>query len=267
MSSVVLELMLAQVQEAATDLRDYPPVSVDWSSKGVDWFSRSQATTRTLVPWLTANAAGLKAHVERILSAPDRLRETWDKIRESVDLPEEILEEFESTLSDMGMLHEYISGEVASAIVMRYLQAEYPNSDLRPNGKSDYPDLWLRTNDYTQLPSRRRGAKSYGAAVVGTPPRPVRVPDGLEVKTCRDTFRVDCHHNHVGLHLVVVFSEQATRFTVNDILVAFLKSSDHRRCDRNTTATTDKFSFGGDRFMSLLKPPVAVLEPAAALEA
>jgi hypothetical protein len=263
MNSAVLEQILAQVRDAKADLRDYPPADVDWASKGVNWFSRCQATVRTLVPWLTAIAAGLQAHVERIMNAPDHLHAIWDKIRESVDLPEEILEEFESTLSDVGMLHEYIGGEVASAVVMRYLQAEYPNSDLRPNGKSDYPDLWLRTNDYTHLPVRRRGVTSYGAAVVGKPRRPVRVPDGLEVKTCRDTFKVDCHHNHVGLHVVVVFSEQATGSRVKDILVAFLNSSDYRRCDRNTTATTDKFSFGDGRFVSLLKQPGAILASAA----
>jgi hypothetical protein len=149
---------------------------------------------------------------------------------------------------------------------MRHLQAEYPNSDLRPNGKSDYPDLWLRTKDYSHLPRRSRGAKSYGAALVGKPSRPVRVPDGLEVKTSRNTIRVDCHHNHVGLHLVMVFTEQPNEFRVEDLAVAFLKSSDYRRCDRNTTATTDKFSFNGDRFISLLRHGAPVLAPDEAVE-
>lgn len=221
---------------------------------GIDWFGRAEAAVHTFVPWLTENAAGLKVYVERVLNAPERLKEIWDQIRESVDLPDEIVEDFEFTMTDAGLLHEYVSGEIASSIVLRHLQAAYPNSDLRPNGKSDYPDLWLRTNDYTGLPRRSRKTKSYGAACVGKPPRPVRVPDGLEVKTCRDEIKVDCHHNHVGLHLVVVFSEKGTEFSVQDVALAFLKSDDYRRCDRNTTATTDKFSFRGERFVSLLAP-------------
>ena len=55
----------------------------------------------------------------------------WDRIRESVDLPEEIVDTFEATMSDAKLLNEYVSGEVASSVVMRHLQAEYPNSDLR----------------------------------------------------------------------------------------------------------------------------------------
>ncbi|MFM8327719.1 MAG: hypothetical protein ACKN9U_22900, partial [Pirellulaceae bacterium] len=45
--------------------------------------------------------------------------------------------------------------------------------------------------------------ESNGAAIKGKSQRPVRVPDGLEVKTCKGPFAVDCHHAHAGLHLVV----------------------------------------------------------------
>ena len=102
----------------------------------------------------------------------------------------------------------------------------------------------------------------YGAAVKGRPPRPVRVPDGLEVKTCRNSIKVDCHHNHIGTHLVVVVSEADGSITVTDIAVAFLNATDYYRSERNTTATTEKFSFGGGRFVSLLALPADQQPPA-----
>lgn len=86
----------------------------------------------------------------------------------------------------------------------------------------------------------------------GKQKRPVRVPDGLEIKTCRDRLAVDCHHPHAGLHLVLVFAEAARIFAVKDVCVAFLRSSAYRESERNTTATTVKYSFNGDRFVSLL---------------
>jgi hypothetical protein len=95
-------------------------------------------------------------------------------------------------------------------------------------------------------------ADEYGAALKGKEKRPVRVPDGLEIKTCRERIAVDCHHPHAGLHLVLVFTEVSRLFTVNDIRVAFLRAADYRESERNTTATTVKYSFGGDRFVSLL---------------
>jgi hypothetical protein len=82
--------------------------------------------------------------------------------------------------------------------------------------------------------------------------RPVRVPDGLEIKTCRKLIAVDCHHPHAGLHLVLLFTEKARMFPVNDVRVASLRSSDYRESERNTTATTVKYSFDGERFISLL---------------
>lgn len=92
----------------------------------------------------------------------------------------------------------------------------------------------------------------YGVALKGN--RPVRVPDGLEIKTCRDRIAVDCHHPHAGLHLALIFSEVSRIFPVNDVRIAFLRSKDYREAQRNTTATTVKYSFGGERFVSLLTP-------------
>ena len=92
----------------------------------------------------------------------------------------------------------------------------------------------------------------YGAAVKGRQKRPVRVPDGLEIKTCRERIAVDCHHPHAGLHLVLLFTEAARLFAVEDVRIAFLRAGDYRESERNTTATTVKYSFNGDYFVSLL---------------
>ncbi|MDZ4686002.1 MAG: hypothetical protein SH850_13115 [Planctomycetaceae bacterium] len=83
----------------------------------------------------------------------------------------------------------------------------------------------------------------------------MRVPDGLEIKTCRKVIRVDCHHSHPGLHLVLVFDKVGRMFSVTDVRVAFLQSSDYHVSERNTPTTTVKSSFNGDRFVSLLPDP------------
>lgn len=155
------------------------------------------------------------------------------------------------------MLRASVTGEVVSNVVAKYLMDHYPNSALKSNGRSDYPDLYLAMLDYSALPQFTRKKKvtaedEYGAALKGKEKRPVRVPDGLEIKTCRTRIAVDCHHPHAGLHLVLLFTEVERMFTVNDVRIAFLKSSDYRESERNTTATTVKYSFGGERFVSLL---------------
>ena len=180
----------------------------------------------------------------------------WAVIRPQVNLPREQIEAFDRQLSLDGVLREAVTGEVVSRVVGSYLIDRHP--DLKRNGRSDYPDLYLSSLDYTALPvfGRRTtdDAEAYGAARKGASERPVRVPDGLEIKTCRDQIRVDCHHPHAGLHLVLVFAETNRLFTVTDIRVAFLKSSDYYESSRNTTATTVKYSFNGERFVSLLMP-------------
>jgi hypothetical protein len=54
---------------------------------------------------------------------------------------------------------------------------------------------------------------------------------------------------------VLLFTEVSRIFTVNDIRVAFLKRGDYHESELNTTATTVKYSFNGDRFVSLLSQP------------
>jgi len=238
----------SQINAAEADLRMYHPESIDWNERALE-------TANTLIPWLSEIAPGLKSSVQDVLNAPAMLRSMWATIRQHVNLPKEQLEAFDRQLTLDDVLRSSVTGEVVSNVVSKYLVDHFPNAALKSNGRSDYPDHYLATQDYSGLPLfTRKKAKvndEYGAAVKGTEKRPVRVPDGLEIKTCRERIAVDCHHPHAGLHLVLVFTEMKRLFSVTDVRVAFLRTSDYRESQRNTTATTVKYSFNGERFVSL----------------
>jgi hypothetical protein len=236
-----------QIRDFAPELQSYPPTSVDW-------VTRAFTAADVLIPWLVGTAPALKAHVEQVLNSPHRLRSKWNALRNHTSLPTEQIEAFDRELSYAKILLEFVSGEVVSTIVTAHLLAAFPGAGLKSNGKSDYPDLFLAANEYANLPKFTRNTREYGAALKGRPPRPVRIPDGMEVKTCRDVVAVDCRHPHAGLHLVVLFDESTGEFCVRDICVAFLGRADYREAGRNTTATTVKYSFKGEKFISLLHP-------------
>jgi hypothetical protein len=133
-----------------------------------------------------------------------------------------------------------------------YMIADKGGDRLGANGKSDYPDLFIKDYDYSAVPRHTRSVKEYGAALKGKEARPVRVPDGIEIKTCRNGFRVDCHYGHMGLHVALYYTENKGRAEVCDLDAAFLRASDYANATRNTDATTAKASFGPERFVSLL---------------
>ena len=246
MAQSVLTFIKQQIRYAESELAQYQPREMNWAD-------RSRTSSAKLIPWLEKAAPGLKSYVEEVLNAPVSLRELWKQVRNQSKLPEQTKAEFDRLLKLDDVLRESLTGEAVSKVVTLFLTAQ--NTDFQSNGRSDYPDLFLQSADYSGLATFQRhrgGDEEFGAALKGADRRPVRVPDGLEIKTCRDTIRVDCHHPHAGLHLTVVFSETERRFTVGDIRVAFLKSADYREAARNTTATTVKYSFNGDRFVSLL---------------
>ena len=247
----VLATILAQIQAASEDLQLYRPEKIDWES-------RARVAAEKLVPWLCSVAPDLQNHVASVLNAPALLRSMWSTLRSHVDAPAEQLEAFERQLALDDILRASVTGEVVSNVVTKYLLDSYPGSTLKSNGRSDYPDIYDSAADYSTLPTYKRVVKKsvaddYGAALKHkTAKRPVRVPDGLEVKTCRNRVVVDCHHPHAGLHLALLFTESKTAFSVTDIRVAFLRAVDYRESGRNTTATTVKYSFAGDRFVSVL---------------
>ena len=149
------------------------------------------------------------------------------------------------------MLGESLTGEFISKVFSKSMMDRFPDQRLGSNGRSDYPDLYLSDLDYSDLPKhKRKDSGMFGAARKGKAERPVRIPDGLEVKTCAEKIRVDCHHPHIGLHIVLVYSQKA-EFKVRDISVGYLGEADYRESNRNTTATTVKYSFSDTAFVSL----------------
>lgn len=246
----VLAAIRSQIDAAKADLKAYRPESVDWHDRAV-------AAAESLIPWLIEVAPNVKDYVQDVLNAPTLLRSMWAKIRPHVNLPKEQIEAFDRQLTFDDVLRESVTGEVVSKVVTKYLLEHHPESALEANGRSDYPDIYLTTLDYSSLPQFKRkkvtADDEYGAAVKGVKKRPVRIPDGLEIKTCRERIAVDCHHPHAGLHLVLLFAESSRIFKVNDLRIAFLRHADYRESERNTTATTVKYSFNGDHFVSLLK--------------
>jgi len=245
-----LATILTQITAADADLHSYRPEKVDWKP-------RAEETANQLIPWLVEFVPGLTKNVQGVLNAPVELRRMWSTIRPHVNLPTEQLEAFDRQLTLDDVLRESVTGEVVSNIVIKYLLNNHPKRALKSNGRSDYPDIYLSTLDYSALPQFKRKKQvtaddEYGAAVKGAMKRPVRVPDGLEIKTCRERIAVDCHHPHAGLHLVLLFTETTRLFAVQDVRVAFLRATDYREAKRNTTATTVKYSFNGDRFVSLI---------------
>ena len=247
----VLQTIRAQIAAASGHLDSYRPDKAGWAA-------RAEAVASQLVPWLIQVAPSLQAYVANVLNAPLTLRAMWDSFKPQMALAPEQIEAFDRQLALDDVLRESVTGEVVSKVVSRFLIENHPAKALCENGPSDYPDLFLATQDYSILPHFKRkkaAADEYGAATKGPRRRPVRVPDGLEIKTARERIAVDCHFNHAGLHLALVFSESHRFFSVIDVQAAFLQATDYREAERNTATTTVKFSFNGDRFVSLLPLP------------
>ncbi len=247
MSNNALDTVKSQIKSAKDELSAYHPSDSNWAKRAI-------VNAERLIPWLIEVSPQLKGYCEDVLNAPAQLRRMWTDIKPHVDLPKEQIEAFDRQLSFDDVLRVSITGEVVSSVVSKFLMDNFPKAALKSNGRSDYPDLYLGDVDYSFLPIFQRIKKKedeYGAALKGDK-RPVRVPDGLEIKTCRGRIAVDCHHPHAGMHLVLLFGETDHLFSVDDIRIAFLCQSDYRESERNTTATTVKYSFNGDRFVSLL---------------
>lgn len=240
----LLSRILAQIQAAKPELDAYAPA-------GFGWYERAVAAAETLVPWLVKEAPGLRVYVEEVLNSPALLREAWAALKPRIDAPSEVAR-IDDLLTREGVLLAFVAGDTVSIVVTGYLLARYPNGALAGNSKSDYPDLFIKASDYSALRVRSRRDELIGAAVRGKDRKPIRVPDGLEIKTSRDGASIDCHYPHVGLHLLLSFLTAGERVVVDDVLVAFLRNADYRITQPKTKATTLKASFSRAPFFSLL---------------
>lgn len=211
----------------------------------VGWPERVRATAKSYVPVIVASAADLMRHVESSLNSPAQVREIWERVKKVVG-DEELAAAMDSALGREQALFSVITGETVSSLIADFLCGRL--GELAKNDRSTYPDLYSRTADYSALPRRTRGL-AEGPALRGG--RPTSVPDGIEIKSNRGLrIRVDCHHDHQGLHLALTFDRDGARWRVHDVYLAYLSKADYTRAARNTTATTDKFSFGHAPFIS-----------------
>ncbi len=255
MTSRALRHVLKQIQEAKPELSSTLP-------KGINWIPRATETCNRIVPWLEDHSTVLASYLTGVMNSPNDVREsvkllvdrflTETASRQSTT-DEKLLTRVRSALEYEELLISGAGGTVVSKLIERFLIDKSENWNLESNGASDYPDLFFRDNDYSMLSKFQRGSKQvYGAALKGKSLRPVRVPDGLEVKTCKGPFAVDCHHAHAGLHLVVLFSKARNQFCVNDIQVAFMRQEFYRITVPASPTTTLKASFNGQNFISIL---------------
>jgi hypothetical protein len=245
-NNTALAHVLGQVNAAKPELDAYAP-------EEVGWHERALAAVNTLVPWLVQEAPGLRTYVEEVLNSPALLRSAWATLKPQIDAPGQVAR-IDELLAREGVLLAFVAGDTVSTVVTGYLLSRYPGGALAGNSKSDYPDIFVKTYDYSKLPIRTRHDKEIGAAIRGKEKKPVRVPDGLEIKTSRDNASIDCHYPHVGLHLMLSFVTSGPSVVVDDVLVAFLRSSDYRSSVPKTSATTPKSSFSRAPFVSLFTP-------------
>jgi len=249
-----LRFVQNQIKAARSELDRYHPACVDW-------YARSQQTAIRLVPWLIEQTPGLCEFVASVMNSPSHVRESIDQLFTSIKKSPDFLknrslrrleESLLVSLEYENLLIADAGGTVVSKLIERYLIKHSKKWELESNGASDYPDLFFRGDDYSELPAFKRGKNQvYGAAVKGNSNRPVRIPDGLEIKTCKNTFAVDCHHAHVGLHLVMVYEKSKRIFSVKGVFIGFMREEIYRITVPSSPTTTLKASFNGDNFISL----------------
>ena len=242
--TTALAHVLAQVKAAKPELDAYAP-------QDCGWHERALVASNALVPWLIKEAPQLRLYVEEVLNSPALLRSAWASLKSQIDAPGEVAR-IDELLTREGVLLAFVAGDTVSTVVTGHLLSRYPNGALGGNSKSDYPDIYIKTYDYSKLPARTREDKEIGAATRGKEKKPVRVPDGLEIKTSRDNANIDCHYPHVGLHLMLSFKTTGATVVVDDVLVAFLRNADYRITVPKTKTTTLKASFSRAPFVSLL---------------
>lgn len=229
---------------------------------GLNWNQRVEEALGLFMPRLIEIAPALLREVELILNSPQIIRAIWKKIKtdlQEVLLPKEThhhISVLDRELTFESQLLTVITGETVSSLIADYLCREIPS--LKKNNRSTYPDLYFGHFDYRLLPRRSSGPAS-GPALKGSSPS--SVPDGIEIKSQRGKrIRVDCHHNHQGLHLVMTFEQVQEVWVVFDLYVAYLTRTDYRRATRNTTANTEKFSFSQTPFISVITGITAATE-------
>lgn len=229
------------------------------SPSGFDWINRTKQTLETLIPRLQAIAVRL---VEEVPSKLNSIQDLLDYIDSGnghnlEGLSDDYVKWRQKLISHAGKassIIEQIESQQVSAEIQRQLVSEEALGDIMyPNGNSIYPDLIMKAYDYAGLPAQSRKKAVIGPCLQGKEKRPSNVPDGCEIKTNRGRrIRVDAHAPHPGLHLGVTWEISNKRIEINGVWAAYIRLADHTEAKRNSDTTTVKYSFGHNRFVSLL---------------
>jgi hypothetical protein len=146
----------------------------------------------------------------------------------------------------------HLQSQQISSAIQRFIISPSGLGDLvKPSGNSIYPDLVLRSRDYSGLPRQTRNSPVDGPCLRGS--NPSNVPDGCEIKTNQgNRIRVDAHGAHPGLHLGVTWDFHDQAVVITGVWLAYVRIADYRESGRNVDVTTVKYSFGHDLFSPLL---------------
>ena len=229
----------------------------DMSDATFDWNSRARTTMEAVLPRLPALALNLSIEIPRLLNSPIHI---INKLQAgSVSHPE--LKKgtlgawyddvCQSATASKALVENLESQQISNAI-QRFLILPSSIGDLfKANGPSIYPDLLLKSHDYSNLPSQNRSNPIDGPCLRGE--KASNVPDGMEVKTNRGPrIKVDAHGAHPGLHFGVTWDFDSGAVVVTGVWVAYVGVKDYNHSNRNVSSTTVKYSFGHDLFVSLL---------------
>lgn len=233
----------------------------------IDWSDSTKYSTDVFVPSLIAVAPILKSHLNALFRGPLELEtllaKTLKEISDRGDKSsEKIIRKFAKKAGGLiGVSKELVSRFLVAQTITKVIEDFIPNSDVFKgqvvvNGSSLYPDIYLNDSSdlYSKLPVQKRGGRAIDGPCRNGKGQPSKAPNGLEIKTKRGTsIRVDCHAPNPGLHLVINWDTDDDGFIeIEDISLAYIRLSDYTECARNAKATTVKYSFNADPFISLL---------------
>ena len=231
-----------------------------YNSNSINWVDRTQATLDDFLPLASDLATYVCDSVPRRLNSAYRLEELFLKQKKyflTVEHLSNWVQDFEEQLS----INTQIVGSLESQQVSAEIQRQVYNWNglsrrIFNNGNSIYPDFIFIDRDYSLLPFQSRTTGTiHGPCLQGKKnPKPSNVPDGIELKTNKGKrIRVDAHAPHIGLHLAFTWDFDAIgHVEINGAWLAFITESDHKEATRNSKTTTVKYSFGHDKFISLL---------------
>lgn len=232
------------------------------SLRGADWPSRVNDTLNLLIPRLPAIAVHLKREVPLRLNSAARVLKLVRDGKSILDVPHgnnirsskvgSWLADLETAATNAASLVNNIDSQHVSAEVQRQILSAGCLGDIaQRNGGSLYPDLYITGRDYSMLPPQSGKKKIDGPCL--RKHNPSNVPDGCELKCNQgERVKVDAHAPHAGIHLGVTWDLQNDVLQVNGFWVAYVRIADCRESGRNVVATTVKFSFGHDLFISAL---------------